>query len=72
MSPMIAVVDLVHDTAAIPGKGDTLVTFTRTFDLAKYADRVLDFTEWDREYWIIGDKATWNEVLQAAEEGKGE
>ncbi|KAL7762542.1 hypothetical protein ACKLNR_009077 [Fusarium oxysporum f. sp. zingiberi] len=70
MSPMIAVVDLVHDTAAIPGKGDTLVTFTHTFDLAKYADRVLDFTEWEREYWIIGDKATWNEVLQAAEEGK--
>ncbi|KAJ4125940.1 hypothetical protein NW765_001715 [Fusarium oxysporum] len=70
MSPMIAVVDLVHDTAAIPGKGDTLVTFAHTFDLAKYADRVLDFTEWEREYWIIGDKATWNEVLQAAEEGK--
>ncbi|KAF6530271.1 hypothetical protein HZS61_001583 [Fusarium oxysporum f. sp. conglutinans] len=71
MSPMIAVVDLVHDTAAVPGKGDTPVTFTHTFDLAKYTDRVLGFTEWDREYWIIGDKATWNEVLQAAEEGKG-
>ncbi|KAF5006971.1 hypothetical protein FDECE_6687 [Fusarium decemcellulare] len=71
VSPMVAVVDLVHDTAAIPGKGDTPVAFTHTFDLAKYADRALDFNEWDREYFIIGDKATWNEVVQAAEEGKG-
>jgi hypothetical protein len=55
VSPMVAVVDLVHDTAAIPGKGDTPVTFTHTFDLAKYADRVLDFTEWDR---CTGSSAT--------------
>ncbi|KAL6409927.1 hypothetical protein AUP68_06333 [Ilyonectria robusta] len=72
LSPMVAVVDLVHNAAAIPGKGDTPVTFTHTFDLAKYVDRTLDFDQWDREYWIIGDKATWNDVVKAAEEAKGE
>ncbi|KAH7121675.1 hypothetical protein EDB81DRAFT_700618 [Dactylonectria macrodidyma] len=71
MAPMIAVIDMAHDMAAIPGSGDTPVTFTHTFDLAKYVDRVLDLSKWDPEYYVIGDKVTWNQFVEIAEKAKG-
>ncbi|KAM5350821.1 hypothetical protein ACJ41O_007326 [Fusarium nematophilum] len=71
MSPMIAVVDLAHNMAAIPGSGNTPVVFTHTFDLAKYVDLVLDLDKWEPEYYVVGDKLTWNEFVKIAEEAKG-
>lgn len=71
MSPMVSVLDLAHDTAAIPGSGNTPVVFTHTFDMAKFVARALDLPKWDREYYIVGDKATWSELLEVAEQAKG-
>lgn len=71
MHSVTIVVDLPHNTAAIPGSGNTPVTFTHTFDLGKYADRVLDLEKWEPEYYIVGDQVTWNEFVKIAEESKG-
>ncbi|KAI9148771.1 nmra-like family [Paramyrothecium foliicola] len=71
MNPMIAVVDMAHNVAAIPGSGNTPVTFTHTLDLAKYVDRVQDLPKWGREYTVIGDKVTWIQFVEIVEKAKG-
>lgn len=42
MPKAVISVDLERNTAVIPGDGNTPVTFTHTFDLGKFVDRVLD------------------------------
>lgn len=64
-------VDLEHNTAAIPGLGNTPIAFIHTFDLAKYVDLILDFETWETEYCVIGDKLTWNEFVDYAQTIKG-
>ncbi|KAH6974334.1 hypothetical protein BKA56DRAFT_490357 [Ilyonectria sp. MPI-CAGE-AT-0026] len=71
MTPMIFVLDLAHDTAAIPGSGNTPVCFIHTFDLAKYVALALDLEKWDAEYYVMGDKLSWNEFVKLAEAAKG-
>ncbi|KAF5004114.1 hypothetical protein FDECE_9387 [Fusarium decemcellulare] len=68
----IVVVDIEHNTAAIPGTGDTPVTFTHTFDVAEFVAASLDLPKWDRESYVVGDTVTWNEFLRIAEKVKGE
>ncbi|KAM0545379.1 hypothetical protein ACHAPJ_011363 [Fusarium lateritium] len=70
MLPMVAVVDLAHNMAAIPGSGNTPVVFTYTFDLAKYVDLVLDLEKRETEYYVVGDKLIWNKFVKIAEEAK--
>lgn len=69
--PNIIVVDIEHDVAAIPGAGNTPVTFTHTFNAAEFVAASLDLPKWDRESYIVGDTVTWNEFLKIAEEVKG-
>ncbi|KPM46027.1 hypothetical protein AK830_g439 [Neonectria ditissima] len=64
-------IDVANDTAAIPGSGNTPVVFTHTFDVAKFVAAAIDLPEWSRESYIIGDKLSWNELLQLAQEVKG-
>ncbi|KAL6416037.1 putative nmra-like family protein [Ilyonectria robusta] len=71
MTPMIFVLDLAHDTAAIPGSGNTPVCFIHTFDLATYVALALDLEKWDAEYYVMGDKLSWNEFVKLAEAAKG-
>lgn len=71
MAPMTAVIDIAHNAAAIPGSGNVPVIFTHTTDVAKYVAASLDLDTWDPEFFIIGDRLTWNEFLQLAEDAKG-
>ncbi|KAM5357234.1 hypothetical protein ACJZ2D_016475 [Fusarium nematophilum] len=71
MKPLVAIVDMVHNAAAIPGSGSTPGVFVHTFDLAKYVDRALDLERWEPEYYVVGDRVTWNEFVKIAEEAKG-
>ncbi|EXL64106.1 hypothetical protein FOPG_19624 [Fusarium oxysporum f. sp. conglutinans race 2 54008] len=68
----VIAVDMEHSRAAIPGKGDTPVTFTHTFDVAEYVAASLDLPKWGKESYIIGESVTWNEFVRIAEEVKGE
>ncbi|KAM0190118.1 hypothetical protein ACHAPI_009630 [Fusarium lateritium] len=69
--PLPLVVDIANNFAAIPGSGNELVTFTHTFDVAHFVAALLGASKWDKESYIIGDKVSWNQFVQYAEEAKG-
>lgn len=71
LQPLIFVVDMAHNTAAIPGSGDTPVVFTHTFDVAKFVAALVNQDVWPKRSIIVGDRMTWNQVLSIAEEVKG-
>jgi hypothetical protein len=70
-SPLALVVDIENNFAAIPGSGNELVTFAHTFDVARFVAALVGTPKWDKESYIIGDKASWNQFVQYAEEAKG-
>lgn len=70
-APLALVVDIANDFAAIPGSGNELVVFTHTFDIARFVAALVGASKWDKESYIIGDKVSWNQFVQYAEEAKG-
>jgi len=58
MSPFTVVLDIPHNTAAIPGSGEISAVFTHSTDLARDVAAILDVEEWDTSYYVIGDKFT--------------
>ncbi|KAF5618763.1 isoflavone reductase like P3 [Fusarium sp. NRRL 52700] len=70
-NPVVLVVDIANNFAAIPGSGNELVTFTHTFDVAAFVAALVGASKWDKESYIIGDKVSWNQFVQYAEEAKG-
>ncbi|KAI1029507.1 hypothetical protein LB504_010666 [Fusarium proliferatum] len=70
-NPLALVVDIANDFATIPGSGNELVTFTHTFDIARFVAALVGASKWDKESYIIGDKVSWNQFVQYAEEAKG-
>ncbi|KAH7169814.1 uncharacterized protein B0J16DRAFT_312471 [Fusarium flagelliforme] len=69
--PLPLVVDIANNFAAIPGSGTDLVTFSHTFDIAQFVAALVGAPKWDKESYIIGDKVSWNQFVQYAEEAKG-
>lgn len=72
LKPNIFVIDLANKVAAVPGDGNVPVTFTYTFDLARFVVAALDVEKWPQESRVIGDELTWNEFVRLAEEVQGE
>jgi nucleoside-diphosphate-sugar epimerase len=73
LTPLVFVVDIANKTAAIPGAtGNEIISFTYTKDLAKFVAVALDLPKWDEVFHCYSDNATWNEVIQIAEETTGE
>jgi nucleoside-diphosphate-sugar epimerase len=60
-----------QNAAAIPGDGKMPVTYTYTFDVARFVVAALDLEKWPRELRFVGDELTFNELLEIAEETKG-
>lgn len=71
LSGLTVAVDIANKVAAIPGSGNVPITFTYTFDIAKFVSALLNQSSWDKESYIIGDKVTFNELLAIAEEARG-
>lgn len=71
LPPFTFAVDIANKAAAIPGTGNDIVYFTYTFDVAKFVVALLGLSDWDETTYCYGDKATWNEILQLAEESRG-
>ncbi|KAL4926738.1 uncharacterized protein BDV17DRAFT_293318 [Aspergillus undulatus] len=67
----VFVIDLANKVAAIPGDGNATVTFTYTFDLAKFVVAALDLEQWPQESRVVGDEMTWNEFVALAEKITG-
>lgn len=66
------ILDIAHNAAAIPGSGNVEGVFPHTTDVAKFVALLLDLEKWDPVSYVDGDRLTWNEFLQLAEEVKGE
>ncbi|EKG10250.1 NmrA-like protein [Macrophomina phaseolina MS6] len=71
MPPTLPVLDVANKVAAIPGDGNTPVVFTYTYDVAKFVVAALDLPNWDDEYYVVGDRLTWNEFVKLAEDARG-
>lgn len=71
LAPNAFVIDMTNNVAAIPGTGDEMVTFTHTFDVARFLVAALDLDKWPRELRISGDVMTFKEFVKMAEEFKG-
>ncbi|KAB8234146.1 NAD(P)-binding protein [Aspergillus alliaceus] len=71
MLPATNVVDIANDAAGIPGTGNDPVVFTHTLDVAKYVAAALELDKWDLQMFIIGDKVTFNEMVDIAQNAKG-
>ncbi|KAF2450150.1 NAD(P)-binding protein [Karstenula rhodostoma CBS 690.94] len=68
---MTIMLDMKHNAAALPNKGDAKITLTYSRDIAKYISKLLTLSTWERAYFIVGDVKSWNEIVAAAETGKG-
>ncbi|RTE69355.1 hypothetical protein BHE90_016264 [Fusarium euwallaceae] len=68
LPPFLVSVDVANKLARIPGTGNDAVTFTYSYDVAKFVAVALDMDKWEEETIVAGDKATWNEFLRLAEE----
>ncbi|KAM0330565.1 hypothetical protein ACHAQA_003512 [Verticillium albo-atrum] len=67
----VIAVDIENNVAAIPGTGETPVTFTHTANVAEFVAATLELPKWERDSYVIGETVTWNEFLRIAEEVKG-
>ncbi|KAE8355884.1 NAD(P)-binding protein [Aspergillus coremiiformis] len=68
LQPTSMAIDIPSRTAAIPGSGDVPLVLTYTFDVARFVGALLGQEKWDVESYVIGDRVTWNQLLQIAEE----
>ncbi|KAL7926406.1 NAD(P)-binding protein [Trichoderma austrokoningii] len=73
MPSEVPFIDIEACQATIPGSGDDLATWTHTTDVAKFVSRAISMKPgtWKEHSWIIGDKASLHEILQAAEKARG-
>ncbi|KEY73216.1 hypothetical protein S7711_04180 [Stachybotrys chartarum IBT 7711] len=71
MNRITVVVDVQNDVAAIPGNGNTPVTFTHTSDIGRFVAASLDLKRWDHVGYIAGDKVTWKQLVDLVQEVKG-
>ncbi|RDW86052.1 putative-like family protein [Aspergillus mulundensis] len=71
LRPLPSVIDIENKIAAVPGNGDVPITFTYSFDAARFVVASLDAEEWPEESRMAGDVATWNSLVSLAEEISG-
>lgn len=71
LKPNVFVLDMANKVAAIPGDGNVPVTFTYSFDLARFIVASLDLDKWPHENKVIGDEMTWNEFVSLVENTLG-
>lgn len=64
-------IDIANKKAGIPGTGNEPMTFTYTFDVAKFVVTALDLPKWEQLMYCYGEKTTWNKVLKQAEVATG-
>ncbi|EWG55511.1 hypothetical protein FVEG_13505 [Fusarium verticillioides 7600] len=61
-------IDIANKKAGIPGTGNEPMTFTYTFDVAKFVVAALDLPQWEELMYCYGEKTTWNKFLKQAED----
>lgn len=67
LKPTPLVIDMANKVVATPGDGNAPVTFTYSFDLARFIVAASDLEKWEEESRVVGDEVTWNEFVALAE-----
>ncbi|MCJ1471954.1 hypothetical protein MMC13_000596 [Lambiella insularis] len=67
LRPWNFVVKIKQGNADIPGDGNKKVTFTTMGDVGRFVTAALDLEKWDEEMGMVGETASFNEVLALAE-----
>ncbi|OLN85752.1 Isoflavone reductase P3-like protein 1 [Colletotrichum chlorophyti] len=65
-------VDVAHRKAAIPGTGNDPISFTYTYDVARFVAVFLDEPRWEELTVCYGERTTWNGFLKVAEQVTGQ
>lgn len=71
LKPLAYAVDIPNHRAIIPGDGNNVVTFTYSYDMAKFIAKLLGTEEWPELAYMGGDDLTLNELVKMAEEITG-
>ncbi|CAO2652623.1 Nn.00g009060.m01.CDS01 [Neocucurbitaria sp. VM-36] len=73
MKPFKFAVDFDNRRAALPGDGNTPVTFLHSVDIAKYVAALIDEVQkWPEISAFASDRMSWNELVKVAEKVTGE
>ncbi|KAK0381904.1 nmra-like family protein [Colletotrichum limetticola] len=70
MTPIVVLVDMMHNTATVPGSGSVPVVLAYSFDIAKFVVKALGLDHWEKEMYVVGDRLTLTEVVALAEKTK--
>ncbi|KAK1458544.1 hypothetical protein CCUS01_09208 [Colletotrichum cuscutae] len=66
----MVLVDVMHNTATVPGSGSVPVVLAYSFDIAKFVVKALGLDHWEKEMYVSGDRLTLTEVVALAEKTK--
>ncbi|RKK31761.1 hypothetical protein BFJ71_g15057 [Fusarium oxysporum] len=69
---MTIVLDIPGRKAVIPGNPNQPLVFTYTKDVGNFTAKLLTLEKWEPVSYIIGDRLTWKEFTQLAEEATGD
>lgn len=71
--PMPYRVYIPAGTADIPGDGNDPVVFTTNWDVGRFVAASIDLDKWPDMLCMVGEKTTWNKVVDTVEKvtGKG-
>jgi nucleoside-diphosphate-sugar epimerase len=64
-------IDMANRVAAIPGTGNDVMSFTYSFDVARFVEAALEMPRWEKQMFCYSDTSTYNDVLKLAEKGTG-
>ncbi|KAF5012516.1 hypothetical protein FDECE_1442 [Fusarium decemcellulare] len=65
-------VDFANNFAALPGDGSATIVVTHSRDVGRAVARLLNLAPWESRYCVIGDRLTMNQIIQMAQEIKGQ
>lgn len=71
LKPEVICIDIANKKAALPGDGKTPVTFTYSYDVARFVVKALDLEKWPREMRITRETVAFNEFLGVVEDVVG-
>ncbi|GFF44751.1 isoflavone reductase homolog P3 [Aspergillus udagawae] len=72
LTPCTFGINIQHCQAAIPGDGNDVICMTYTYDMAAFVLRLLDVEDWPEFSIVVGDEVTYNQLLEMAEEIRGQ
>ncbi|KNG86930.1 hypothetical protein ANOM_005363 [Aspergillus nomiae NRRL 13137] len=72
LKPWVNAVNVAGKWAVLPGDGTSKVNFITSQDMARFVARLMDLSEWPPVSFIAGQTASFKDILQLAENARGE